>query len=181
MSAARRCMAAVLALLAGSGGLAAAIQPIEVTPVVADGRVSASFSVPSAFDEDVREVIRSGLLVTFTFDVELRRPSTVWFDRTIARVVVASSVKFDNLTGVYFVSKYEDGRVVWSDRTQDVAALKAWLTTFDRVPLGIDTVLEPNAEYYVRVSLQTSPKRTMTLWPWAGGITSGRAGFTFVR
>lgn len=178
----RRGVATLIALwLAGPGLRAAVVDTIQITPVVSDGRVSASFSVPSAFDDDVREIIQSGLLVTFTFDVTLRRPSAVWFDRTVAGVVVASSVKFDNLTGVYHVTKYEDGRVVWSDRTQDVAVLRTWLTTFERVPLAADSALEPNVEYYVRVSLQTSPKRTLSLWPWGSGTASGRAGFTFIR
>jgi len=177
----RRAWCATITWVALGAVVLALADTIQVTPVVADGRVSASFIAPSAFDDDAQEVIQSGLLVTFTFNVELRRPSTVWFDRTVAAVVVASSVKFDNLTGVYHVSKHEDGRVTWSDRTEDLETLKTWMTTFERVALTPEAPLEPNAEYYVRVGLQTSPKRTFSLWPWAGGSASGRAEFTFVR
>ena len=38
-----------------------------------------------------------------------------------------------------------------------------------------------DAEYYVEVSLRASPKRTFSLWPWAGEEAFGRADFTFIR
>jgi hypothetical protein len=160
---------------------APAAATIAVTPVVTDGRVLASFSAPGAFGSDVREVIRSGLVCTFTFTVELRRPSSVWLDRTLGSLVVASSVKFDNLTGVYQVSKSQDGHVVWSERTQDDSAVRTWMTTFDQVALVPAEPLEANADYYVRVRMQASPRRTLPIWPWSGDAATGRADFTFIR
>jgi hypothetical protein len=168
-------------LLVGAAASSAAEPTIQVTPVVADGQVLASFTVPSGFDADAEEVARSGLLLTFTFAVDLRRPSPIWFDRTLGTTIVAASVKFDNLTGVYQVSKLVDGRVVWSDRTQDVAQVRLWVTRFDRVSIPPRTPLEANVEYYVRVRMQTTPRRTLPLWPWPGDAASGRADFTFIR
>lgn len=169
-------------------GLAAAVlaaapaaDGIRVTPVVSDGQVSASFDAPAAFGADVRDVVQSGLLLTFTFSVELRRPSSVWMDRTIGLTTVASSVKFDNLTGVYHVSKTRDGRVFWSDRTQDAAQVRSWMTAFDRIAVGTKDSLEPNADYYVRVRMQASPRRTFSFWPWSSDTATGRADFTFIR
>lgn len=160
---------------------AAAAGDIHVTPLVADGQVSASFDASGQFGEDAREVLRSGLLLTFTFGVELRRPSTIWFDQTLGSVTVASSAKFDNLTGVYQVSKLQDGRVVWSERTQDETSVRMWMTRFDRVLIPPAGRLEANADYYVRVRMQASPRRTFSLWPWSGDTPSGRADFTFLR
>ncbi len=66
----------------------------------------ASFAAPAAWTPDAHELVQSGLeLLTFTFDVELRRPVVVWLDSTLVRVRMVSSVKFDTLTGVYQVSK----------------------------------------------------------------------------
>jgi hypothetical protein len=161
--------------------LAAAIETIHVTPVVSDGQVSASFTAPAAFDGDVQDVMQSGLLLTFTFTLELRRPSSVWLDPLLGTSTVAASVKYDNLTGVYQVSKLKDGRVFWSDRTQEAAQVRAWVTNFDRVELSTATPLERNADYYIRVRMQTSPRRTFPLWPWNGDAASGRADFTFIR
>jgi hypothetical protein len=55
------------------------------------------------------------------------------------------------------------------------------MTLFDRVGIASAEALEPNAEYYVRVHMTTSPKRTFSLLPWATGGTSGRGDFIFLR
>lgn len=154
---------------------------IKVTPVVADGAVSVSFVAPTAISPAGREFVQSGLLMTLTFSIELKEPSTAWFDRSLAEVDVASSVKFDNLTGVYHVSRMRDGHVVWSERTSDFGTARGWLTTFDRVPLSSEAQLRPNNDYYVSVRMRTSPRRTFPLWPWTPDDSHGRAAFTFIR
>lgn len=166
----------------GAGFLVALPQPdIRVTPVVAERQVSVSFVAPSAIGPDARELVQSGLLMTLTFTVELKQPSTAWFDRSLAEATVSSSVKYDNLTGVYHVSRMRDGHVVWSERTSDFGEARVWLTTFDRVVLSSEGALQPNAEYYVSVRMRASPRRTFPLWPWTPADSSGRAAFTFIR
>jgi hypothetical protein len=178
----RRLLAAAVCGLAGAAVLRAA-EPagIQVKPVLADGQVSVSFSAPSALADDELAVARSGLLLTFTFTAEVRRPTGLWWDRTVGAATVSSSVKFDNLTGVYLVSKLRDGHVTWSERTTELEQVRHWMTAFDRVPLVAADRLEPNAEYYVAVKLRTSPRRTFSLWPWPSHSASGRAEFTNVR
>jgi Domain of unknown function (DUF4390) len=154
---------------------------IRVTPLVAEGKVSASFSAPAGFSDDARAVLASGLLLTFTYAVELRRPASIWFDPALAQTSAAADAKLDTLTGVYQVSKSLDGRVVWSDRTSDEAQVRNWITAFERVPLDTAQRLEPNVDYYVQVRLQVTPRRTFYLWPWGRGDGAGRAIFTFLR
>jgi hypothetical protein len=155
---------------------------VKVTPLVGlDGHVSASFAAPTAFTDDAREVVRSGLSLTFTFTVELCRPSAVWFDHKLSVANLAASVKYDNLTRVYQVSKLQEGRVTWSDRTDDEDKMRVWVTAFDGVPLESSEALEPNVDYYVRVRLRASPHRTFSLWPFNRDEGSGRADFTFIR
>jgi hypothetical protein len=154
---------------------------IRVTPLVAEGRVLASFAAPSAFSEDARVVMQSGLLLTFTYTLELRRPATIWFDRTMSVATVAAQVKFDTLTRLYQVTKQTGTTVVWSARTPDDAQVRTWMTTFERVPLDVTEPLEPNADYYVRVRLHATPKRTFSIWPWGHDDATGRADFTFIR
>ena len=55
------------------------------------------------------------------------------------------------------------------------------MTSFDSVPLEPSEPLEPNADYYVRVRLRASPRRTFSLWPFGRDDGSGRADFTFIR
>lgn len=154
---------------------------IRVTPVIADRTVAASFAAGAALGADVREVVQSGLLMTLTFVVELRRPSGTWWDRTVGTTTVSSSIKFDNLSGIYQVSLMQDDHVTWSKQTKDFTEAREWLTSFDRVVLATDAALEPNADYYIRVRMRTSPRRTFPLWPWGTDEATGRADFTFIR
>lgn len=166
-------------------GLAVSVVPpaneIKVAPVVAEGQVSVSFVAPDAVGRDSRELVESGLLMTLSFTVDLKEPSAAWFDRSLARVDLASSVKFDNLTGAYHVSRMRDDHVFWSERTNDFDAARVELTTFERVVIAADDRLRPNAEYYIQVRMRSSPRRTFPLWPWTSDDGSGRATFTYLR
>ncbi|MEO8484352.1 MAG: DUF4390 domain-containing protein [Acidobacteriota bacterium] len=160
----------------------ASVGDIRVTPIIADGRVAASFIATPSFGDDAQAVVQSGLLLTMTFSVDLKRPSGFWWDHTVGSATVAASVKFDTLTGVYQVSKSQDGQVTWSERTDDLPHAREWMTRFDRVPLATGDRLEPNADYYVQVRMRASPRRTFSLWPFFGADDSvGRADFTFLR
>lgn len=154
---------------------------VKVTPVVADGAVSVSFEASNALGGDTRAVVESGLLVTLTFVVDLKRPATGWWDRTVRSEVVSSTVKLDTLSGSYHVSRMHQGHVTWSDRTRAFTEARDWSTTFERVPLATQTDLDPNAEYYIEVRMTASPRRTFSLWPFGTDARTGRAAFTFIR
>src|SRR5688572_7560076 len=87
---------------------------IRVTPLVREGELLVSFSAPGAVTDELREAIRTGMVVTFTYDVSLTQGAFLWFDRTLADAEVAASVRFDNLTRTYHVTRMVDGRVFWS-------------------------------------------------------------------
>jgi Domain of unknown function (DUF4390) len=173
--------ALVVALLVASLTAAPIVDQIRVTPVVGDGIVAASFAAAAAVGPDAREVVHSGLLLQLTFALELKRSSGAWWDRTVSSETVSSSVKFDNLSGIYQVSHIKSGHVTWSDRTRDFSKAREWLTTFERVPLAKDAQLEPNTEYYIRVRVRATPRRTFSFWPWGSDDGVGRADFTFIR
>lgn len=154
---------------------------VRVTPLVADGQVFASFSAGDSYSPDVREAVQSGLPTTLTFHVELRQSSVVWFDRTIAAVTVAASIKYDTLTRAFQVSKMTDGQVFWAERTDKEDDVRKWTTEFERVRLASGDNLEPNGEYYVRVRVRATPRRSIFFWPWGRDDASGRADFTFIR
>lgn len=177
----RPVVGAVVALLVlGAATVAAA--DVKVTTLVADGKVYASFSAPAAFSTDARDVITSGLPMSFAFTVDLKRAAALWFDHTLATTTVTASVKLDTLTGMYQVSKLQNDKVIWSDRTTQEDQMRAWVTAFDRVAIATPDPLEANAEYYVQVTVHLSPRRTFSLWPlWGQDDGSGRADFTFIR
>ena len=172
---------AVIAVTASAGLVADG--EVKVTPVVAEGQVLATFAAPAAWTADARELVRGGVQLTFTYDIELRRPSMLW-DSTLARARVAAQAKFDSLTGSFQVSRIRDGRLLESNRSEQEPEVKDWMTAFHRVLLEPTEPLEPNAEYYVRVRLYASPRRTVSLWslwPFGREDATGRATFTFIR
>jgi hypothetical protein len=54
------------------------------------------------------------------------------------------------------------------------------MTTVKQIALFKTTVLEPNREYYVRVSASARPSNGSILWPFGSG-TSAQGKFTFIR
>lgn len=155
-------------------------QSIQVTPIARRDRLLVSFRLSDAFTEDVRTAIHSGLTITFVYDVELRRSSTMWLDRTIAEATVMATVRYDNLTRRYYVTRREDGRIERADTVDREDTAREWLTSFERLPLFDSSLLERNAEYYLRIRAHTMPRNASFVWPWERGI-AGLAKFTFVQ
>jgi len=152
---------------------------VSVTPIARDGQVLVSFDLTDAFSTDVRDAIQSGLPTTFSYSVDLRRGATL-FDRTVASVTVEASVRFDNLTRRYQISRTVDGRVEDVRPTEDQEAVRRWLTHFEQVPLSNTSALETNGEYYIRVRAHTRPRNTWFFWPWDRSGVFGQAKFTFI-
>ena len=83
----------------------AAAQTIQVTPLAREGQIYVSFKLAEGLTDEVSEAIHSGLTITFSYDVDLKRSAAVWIDRTIASSTVAASVKYDTLTRRYSVTR----------------------------------------------------------------------------
>src|SRR5688572_28107107 len=170
------CLVAVACL----GARVLAAEGLRIVPLVRDDRVLVTFELADGFTEEVRAAIRSGLKTTFTYTVELRLEVPAWVDRTIATTIVANSVEYDNLRRLHTVVRTLDGKVDVSQVTESETAVRQMMTSFSRLPLFSTMVLEPNREYYVRISATARPSNGAFLWPWGSG-TSGQAKFTFVR
>ena len=171
-----RMIAIVLAVLALEGADAS----VQLSTVARDGRVFVSCALTDGLAADLDEAIQSGLATTFTYDAELRRPVSVWLDRSIASAIVATTVQRDTLTGRYQLSRSIDGRIEDSRVTDDKAVMKQFATAFDRLALFSTADLEPNTEYYVRVRIRTRPRVTWFFWPWDRPAATGLARFTFI-
>lgn len=170
------------ALSAQSPQSAQGLQTLEVVPLPRDGEVLVSFKLNEGLTSQVRTAIQSGLTIKFVYKVDLRRSSALWVDRTIASAVVAATLRYDTLTRQYHVARSIDGRTEKADVTAREDAAWSWLTRdFARLSLFRGVALEPNAEYYVRVRANGSPRNASFIWPWAGDDAVGLAKFTFMR
>lgn len=194
-------LAGLLWGLAGAGALAAAGQTpvplpaastaaataetgddaiITVAPVARGDSILVSFSTPRVVTPAVEQAIASGLPTTFTYDVELRRPSTFWFDKLVDSARIAVTVRFDPLTRRYHVTLLQDGRVAEERTTDWPEDVRRWVSVFERLPLFSTRELQERTSYDVRVRGRTSPRHTWSFWPWARPSAHGSAGFTFI-
>jgi hypothetical protein len=179
----RTVAAPVLGLLLSVMSLGAQTPPkVQVVPLPRDGEVLVSFTLAETLSDDIRAAIRSGMLIKFVYTVDLRRSAPAWFDRTIKSATVTATVKYDTLTRRYQVSRMIDGRTEWADTLdREDAAWTALTSDFARMSLFHGVALEPNAEYYVRVRANTTPRNAAFIWPWTADDAVGFAKFTFVR
>ena len=153
---------------------------ITVAPLARGDSILVSFSTSRAVTPAVEQAIASGLPTTFTYDVELRRPSMFWFDKLVDSARIAVTVRFEPLTRRYHVTLLQDGRVAEERTTDHVEDVRRWVSVFDRLPLFTTRELEQHTAYDVRVRGRTSPRHTWSFWPWARPSAHGSAGFTFL-
>ena len=172
--------AGVSLVLALAAAVVVAAQTIQITPLARDGQVLVSFNLSDGLDGEVRAAIHSGLTITFQYQVDLRRSTTLWLDRTIASAVVSASVRYDTLTRKYHFTRMHDGRTEFIEITDSYDVVRQWLTDFEKLPLFNSSTLERNSEYYVRVRATKSPRNSSFIWPWGGHDVMGQVKFTFL-
>jgi hypothetical protein len=181
----RHGLATALVAVMATVVLAAAAGQVKVTPIVTEGRVLASFTAADAWSIEVRENLQFGQVVTFDYYVDLKRPSTLWLDRTVAGTNVKAEAKFDTLTGKYVVTRHRDGRIVRSEKRDQESDVREWLTVFERVELEPESPLKANTDYYIQVRLLKYPRRDVSLWsilPGGSEDSSGRSSpFPYIR
>ena len=173
----RRAALLLLAVLLLAAASPRAAESLRIVPLVDGKQVVVSLELTDAYNDDVREMIASGLRTTFTYDVELRMVVAGWVDRTIATSVVSITDQYDNLTRRHSLSRTVDGRIDESLVTEDDQVVARWLTSVTRLPVCSTSRLERNREYYVRVSARKKPQHSLP-FAWASSLT-GQAKFTF--
>ncbi len=171
----------IVLVLMGVGNGAAADRLIRVTPLAREGQVLVSFEIHGAVSDELQRSIQSGLPTTFSYDVDLRQSSPLWFDRSVGFARIQATVRFDNLTGRYHVSLMQDGRVADARTTDDAGMVRQWVSAFHRLPLFSTRDLRANAEYSVQVRGRTRPRNAWFFLPWDRPSAAGSAKFTLLR
>ena len=100
----------VVALTTTAATLAAA-GAVRVSSLARDGKVWITFELADGYTPEVRDAIHSGLPITFTYDIEMRRNVPFWPDRALASATIAVNVTYDNLTRRHSLSRSLDGRI----------------------------------------------------------------------
>jgi hypothetical protein len=152
----------------------------ELVPVVRSDGIFVSFRAGDAFDEDIEHAIRTGLEVTFRYNVELKRPRGIWLDGQVARRAISATVTYDNLTKRYKLTREIDGKIDATEVVADAEAMRRFMTTFESLRLFELSALEPNDSYYVRVKGVMRERNLLLLIPWDVGTPWKEARFDYV-
>ena len=155
-------------------------QGLQVVPVVRGDHLNVTAELRDGLTADVRAAIDSGLKTIFTYTIDLRLDVPGWVDRTIATAVVTNSVEYDNLQRRYTLESRIDGKDLKPEITTDPVRVRQWMTSLKDLPLFSTRILQPNREYYVRVSASARPSYGSILWPFGSG-TSAQTKFVFFR
>lgn len=145
-----------------------------------------SFTVEGAFTREIRERIDSGLPVTFRYDVEVNRRRALWFDKTLVRKTVTTTVTYDTLSRQYTLARSVNDEVAETSVAVTEAEMMRWMTQLERIRLADPSLLEnePVDLLYVRVKsllqrrfiLFFIPSSTGTGWERVGLSLSAEAG-----
>jgi hypothetical protein len=183
----RRIAETALVLVLAAPGVPpdAADGPPRDDPVLEELRVDAgehdllvSFHVSGAFTPEIREAIESGLTVTFRHDIEVVRRRLLWFDRTLVRKTVTTTVTYDTMTHQYSLARGVNDEVAETSVAINEDDMMRWMTRLERIRLTDPSALgiEPDDALYVRVKsllqrrfvLLFIPSNTGTGWEKVG-------------
>ena len=180
-------MLALMAVLA----IVAAVRPVEALPPkadkvvvselradIVDGVVYVSFELTGAFTGEILEEIEAGLAVTFKYDLEVARRRPFWWDKTLARKTVTTSVTYNTLTHQYSLSKMVNDEVTETSVAVNESDMVRWMTRLERVRMADPAVLERMEEgsLYVRMKSRLKRRFVLLVFPSSTGTPWERVG-----
>jgi Domain of unknown function (DUF4390) len=98
----------------------------------------------------VLEAIESGMPMTITFKIELRKQNSFWADPVVRTNEVSHTVQFDSLKKVYRfseVGKNVKRKIITHERDR----YQKLMQTLNSIPISPIYQLDPGEKYYVRV------------------------------
>ena len=101
------------------------------------------------FTGKILEAIESGVPMTFTFQIELRKHTSLWADELIRSNTIHHTVQYDSLKKTYRfseVGKNVNRKIITRKKSQ----YKQLMSTLRNIPIAPLYRLDPNEKYYVR-------------------------------
>ncbi|MBI3451174.1 MAG: DUF4390 domain-containing protein [Acidobacteria bacterium] len=125
-----------------------------------------SFGLSGAFTREIRDQIDSGLPVTFNHFVEILNRRPAWFDATVVRKVISSTVTFDTLTRQYRLNRSVNGEMMETLVSDRQADMERFMTSVDRLRLCDPADLAGDRALYLRVKSRVQKRFVFFFIPW---------------
>ena len=106
-----------------------------------------------AFTEKILEAIESGVTITFTYQIELLKKTSVFGDEVVSQIQVTQTVHFNTLKKVYeFTSQGKNINRKVSTKSRE--RYQQLMLTLKDVPIAHVFKLDPEEKYYARVKAE---------------------------
>jgi uncharacterized protein DUF4390 len=103
-----------------------------------------------AFNDKVGEAIESGVAMTFTFEIELLKESSVFGGEVVSQNKVTHTIQYDTLKKVYQFSS-QGKNVNREVATKSIEKYQQLMLTLKDIPIAHIFKLDPEKKYYARV------------------------------
>ncbi len=125
-----------------------------------------SFKLINAFPPEIEKRMKSGLKVSFRHFIEVIDPKWYWWDKEYFKCEIVTTVKYDNLTKQYSLTKSVDGGLIESETTNGLNDVAVWMTEFSNVSGGSVNNLKVGNKYVVRVKTELLNRNVLFFIPW---------------
>jgi hypothetical protein len=111
-------------------------------------------NVEGAFREQTVNAIMSGVPASFSFFIKLYQKRSMWFDKAIADIEIANSIKYNNLKKEFVVERsWENGRIRTAQSLQEAQKL---MSDVDGLKIIHLNKLAKGKQYQVKAKAQLS-------------------------
>ena len=152
----------------------AEIRDLQVRNTPSD--LTVSFTLHGAFSEEIREQIQSGLPVTFHHYLEIVQRRTAWFDNTLVKKTVSSTVTFDTLTRQYRMTRSVNEEVVETAVTELAGEMELFMAGVDRLRVCDPGELPGDRDLALRVKSRMRRRFVLFFIPWNFETSWARIG-----
>lgn len=105
------------------------------------------------FNEKIKEAIESGVPMTFTYEVELLKQSSVLSDEVVSQNKVTHTIQYDTLKKVYQFSS-QGKNINRKVSTKSIEKYQELMLTLKDIPIAHVFKLDPEEKYYARVKAE---------------------------
>ncbi len=116
-----------------------------------------SAKLESDLSSKISETIHSGLVISFSYQVELMKKRSLWFDEEISANNIIHTVKYDTLSKQYTVNlnnnsdNPKDKQVLITDSFEQ---MKNWVAILDKVKITPTFKIKTDSDYYIQLKAQ---------------------------
>lgn len=127
--------------------------------------IYASMRVRGAYSAALRDMLQSGVPVSFRYTIHVSQPRAWWLDRRIMKKQIETRAKLDVLSREYRLSRSMDGLVLEARSTTDGADVMDHLSRLARVKIAGPDRLEPSIPHLVRARAKVGDEFVLYVVP----------------